>query len=198
VLSVVIAGVRGRLLRIEASAVILAVGPIDLRMAVPVRLLQSLQVGEELSLRTHLYLREDQVSLFGFPSDQQLEMFELLLGVSGVGPRMALGLLSALDAGEIGEAILRGDTRTLTRAPGVGARAAARIVAELQGRVPAHPVSVQVGAAPVHEAALAALVGMGYPSAEAREAVDVAMTHEATNENVEAILRAALGILAGH
>ena len=187
-----IAGVRGRVKRVEASAVVLELGPVDVRVAIPTRVGAELAPGADLALCTHLYVREDQIALFGFKSEEELEIFELLLSVSGVGPRLAMGLLSTLDADQVAEAILHGQPQVLTRAPGVGARAAAKIIAELQGRVPvrARPVVAENGS--LRNGALTALVGMGYAPAEAKRAVDSV----ADEESVEGLLRAALGFLA--
>src|SRR6266545_3408266 len=113
-----IAGVRGRVAKIEAGAVVVAAGPVDVRVAVPASTAQHVVVGQEVSLRTHFYVREDQLALFGFETDAGLEIFELLLSVSGVGPKLALGVLSALEPADVRSAIARGDIQLLTRAPG--------------------------------------------------------------------------------
>ena len=92
-----IAGLRGRVMRIEAAAVLLSVGPVDVRVAMPSSTALGLTVGQSTELRTHLYVREDQIALYGFESDAALEIFELLLSVSGIGPKAALGVLSVLN-----------------------------------------------------------------------------------------------------
>lgn len=187
-----IAGVRGRVQRVEPLALVVELGPVDLRVSVPSSTAMRAAPGREIALHTHLYVREDQVALFGFDADGQLEIFELLLSVSGIGPRAALGVLSALEPGQVRQAILQGDVQTLTRAPGVGARAASRIVVELQSKVGgvAAPV-VGPGPDPLG-AALLALVGMGYSAVEARLALDGVPA----DQSVEEVLRAALGQLA--
>jgi holliday junction DNA helicase RuvA len=187
-----IAGLRGRVRKADASSLVVSVGPVDVRVSVPTPLALLAQPGAEVELRTYLYVREDQLALYGFESDSALEIFELLLSVSGIGPKAALGVLSALQPEQIRRAILQGDTRTLTTAPGVGARAASRIITDLQSKVTAEPAGAAVGVADGAGAALEALVGMGYPPLDAKRAIDVAET----DGSVEQILRSALGYLA--
>jgi Holliday junction DNA helicase RuvA len=187
-----IAGVRGRIERIEPGAVVITVGPVDLRVAVPASTAQRLVVGQDIGLRTHFYVREDQLALFGFESNAGLEMFELLLSVSGVGPKVALGVLSALEPADVRRAIARGDTQTLTRAPGVGTRAATRIVAELQTKVGMLTAEPQAGESEPQTAVFTALIGMGYSAAEARRAIDSVPA----GASIEDALREALGFLA--
>jgi holliday junction DNA helicase RuvA len=188
-----IAAVRGRVRRVESGAVVVSLGPMDVRVAVPAPVAMASGPGEEIELHTHLYVREDQLSLFGFGSDQALEIFELLLGVSGVGPKVALSILSALEADQVRRAILNGDAQLLTRAQGVGARAANRIVADLQAKIASAPVTAATGSEldPL-SAALTALTSMGYTPLDAKRALD-AVPHAAT---VEDLLRDALGFLA--
>ncbi len=189
-----IAGLRGRVARIEPGGIVLAVGPIDMRVGIPARTALRLANGQELDLRTHLYVRENQLALFGFTTHDELELFELLLTVSGIGPKAALNILSVLDADEVRRAITDEDPRTLARAPGVGLRVATRIVNELQNKVPA-PEAERARSGPgTHGEAIAALVAMGYAAAEAKNAVD----QVTDDDSVEAVLREALGILAEH
>ena len=188
-----IAGVRGNVRRIEAAGLVVAVGPIDLRVATPAPTILATRVGEDIALRTHLYVREDQLSLYGFASDAELEIFELLLGVSGVGPKAALAVLSTLDPVDFRRAVQMEDARALTRAPGVGTRAATRIIVDLKGKVEA--VEAMIAAPPQLDAssdAVAALVALGYAVGEARRAVDAAPR----GTSVEETLRAALAVLA--
>ncbi|MEA2640119.1 MAG: holliday junction helicase RuvA [Chloroflexota bacterium] len=189
-----IAGLRGLVRRIEAASVVLSVGPVDVRLAMPTPALSAMQPGQEVEVRTYLYVREDQLALYGFTSQAELEIFEHLLSVSGIGPKGALGVLSTLTPGEIRSAIAQNDARTLTRAPGVGARAAARIVTDLLGKLDA-VVSEDgpAGIAPGPQATvLEALINMGYAPQEARRAVEAS----ATTGTAELILREALARLA--
>lgn len=187
-----IAGIRGTVRRAEPGGIVVSVGPLDVRVAVPAPLALQLSVGDEVTLHTHLQVREDLLALYGFASGEELGIFELLLGVSGVGPKLALGMLSALAPTTICRAIASEDAQTLARSPGVGTRAAARIVAELKTKI--GPEMVNLGEPPAdgHSAAVAALVGMGYSPAEARRATE----RIPGQESIEEVLRQGLAFLA--
>jgi Holliday junction DNA helicase RuvA len=189
-----IAGLRGRIVGVEPASVVITTGPIDVRVGIPTRMALRLVAGQELDLRTYLHVRENQLALFGFATRDELELFELLLTVSGVGPKAALNILSVLDATEIRQAITDEDPRTLARAPGVGLRVATRIVNDLQNKVPPPEADRATSGPGTHGEAIAALIAMGYAAAEAKKAVD----RVANEESVEAVLRDALGILAEH
>jgi len=186
-----IAGLRGVVQRIEANGLVISMGPVDFKVAVPGRTLGELSVGQDLALRTYLYVREDQLALFGFRSGDELDLFESLLMVSGVGPKAALSILSALDASEIRRAINQGDSHPLTRASGVGARVAARIVTDLQGKIPMVETDVSQET-DIQSGAISALIAMGYTGMEAKRAVDGVTGAD----SVEDLLRSALGFLA--
>lgn len=170
----------------------MSVGPVDLRVAVPAPLALQVNMGDEVTLHTHLHVREDLLALYGFASIEELGIFQLLLGVSGVGPKLAMGVLSALAPATICRAIASEDAQTLARAPGVGTRAAGRIVAELKTKISADMVDVGGPRADGHSAAVAALVGMGYSPAEARRATE----RIPIQEGIEDVLRQALAFLA--
>lgn len=188
-----IAGLKGNIRRVEAGSLVVSVGPVDLRIAAPAPTVLGARAGQDIALRTHLYVREDQLSLYGFATDAELEIFELLLSVSGVGPKVALGVLSALDPAEFRRAIVYEDTRALTRAPGVGTRAASRIIGDLKGKVEAaEPVTTAAGRPDLEGDTVAALVALGYPAIEAKRAVDAAPR----GDSVEEALRGALAVLA--
>ena len=188
-----IAGLRGSVRRADAGGLVLSVGPVDVRVYTPAPTALDARAGDEIALRTHLYVREDQITLYGFSSDAELEMFELLLSVAGVGPRAALGVLSALDPAEVRGAILHEDARALTRAPGVGMKAATRIIVELKGKVAAAtPAVAHVGRPDVEGDTVAALIALGYTTTEAKHAVESAPR----GDSVEDFLRGALTVLA--
>ncbi len=189
-----IAGLRGRVVGLEPAGAVVAVGPVDVRVGVPARTALRLVAGQDVDLRTFLYVRENQLALFGFATRDELDLFELLLTVSGIGPKAGLNILSVLDAAEIRQAIAEDDPRTLARAPGVGLRAATRIVNDLQNKVPPAEAGRVASGPGTHGEAVAALVAMGYAAAEAKNAVD----RVANEDSVEAVLREALGILGAH
>ena len=133
-----ITGVRGRLAAMRLDSVIVEVGGISLRVYVPTTVLADLGAGElgrEVSLHTHFYMREDQMSLYGFGAGDQLDLFEALIGVSGVGPKAALAMLGFASVEAVRLAIEQGDVDFLKRAPGIGAKTASRIVLELRGKL---------------------------------------------------------------
>jgi len=188
-----IAGLRGSIRRVDAGGLVVSVGPVDVRIFTPAPTALEARAGDEIALRTHLYVREDQLTLYGFASDAELEIFEMLLSVAGVGPKAALGVLSALDPSEVRSAILQEDARALTRAPGVGLKAATRIIVELKGKVAAVAPMIPVGGRPdVEGDTVAALIALGYSVMEAKRAVDAAPR----GDSVEDFLRGALTVLA--
>jgi Holliday junction DNA helicase RuvA len=186
-----IAGIRGHVLRVEAGGLVLSVGPVDVRVLVPASLASNVAPGQEVNLRTYLHVREDRLDLYGFASDGGLEAFALLLTVSGVGPKLALGVLSALEPKELSRAISRGDTQAIARAPGVGSRAASRIVTDLQSKFAAANLGETESADERSPGAVAALIAMGYSPSQARDAV----ASVAASQSVEDTLRAALSVL---
>ena len=135
--------------------------------------------GERLKLHTYLAVREDAMELFGFATKEEKKMFLRLIGVSGIGPRTALGILSALSVHDISVALVTGDANTLAKAPGIGKKTAQRLVLELKDKVDndeltsaASPGAAFIPAAQSAEAeAIEALMALGYPSNEAAKAV---------------------------
>jgi Holliday junction DNA helicase RuvA len=188
----VIAGLRGHVIAVDPAAVVVAVGPVDVLVGVPTRWALGLVAGQDIELQTYLYVRENQIALYGFATRDELQLFELLLSVSGVGPKAALNLLSTLEAAELRRAIAEDDPRTLARAPGVGMRAAARIVSDLQTKVRTAEVERFASAGDAPGEAVTALIAMGYGAAEAKRAVEGV----ARDGSLETVLREALRILA--
>ncbi len=131
-----IAAVRGRLESMGADNVIIEVGGVSLRLFVPSALLNELgDIGSEIRLHTHLYVREDQLALYGFKDQAQLSLFEMLMGIAGIGPRAALNVLSFGSSETIQLAIAQGDVDFLKKVPGIGAKTASRIILELKGKL---------------------------------------------------------------
>ena len=189
-----ILSVRGRLLAREPQVVV-EVGSVGLGLHVSARTAALLPaLGEELSLVTYLHVREDQLALYGFHSERERALFLLLLGVNGVGPRLALTLLSSAPLEELERALRDGDEAYLVRIPGVGRKTAARLVLELQGKlVAAPPAAAQVDGGAVFEEAMLALASLGLTPRSAREAVDkVDRRGLGAAPRVEDIVKAAL------
>lgn len=152
--------------------VIVETGGVGFKVHIPTPLLSRWgTAGRRVSLHTYLHLRENEVSLYGFDTQEALSFFELLLSVSGIGPKVALGILSATNVEALRLAIASGDTDSLSQLPGIGKKTAQRIVLDLRGKleeeelVPAPPLS------PVDEDVIAALTSMGYSQSEVREAL---------------------------
>lgn len=171
-----IARLRGVVEEKGADWVIVSIGGIGLLASVPGTTADALQPGARASLFTHLHVREDALTLFGFASADELTLFEQLVSVSGIGPRAALGLLSALDYAELTSAIAGGRADTLRKVPGIGQKTAERLVLELRDKVtppaagstapPTKPLSAP------HADVIAALVGLGYSNIEAAAAAE--------------------------
>jgi holliday junction DNA helicase RuvA len=125
---------------------------------------------EEVEIYTHTYVREDTLALYGFFSMDELEMFELLISISGIGPKAGLGILSIATPKTIRTAILNEDPSILTRVSGIGKKTAERVILELKNKVADMPESEKEGAI-VDSDAIEALVGMGYSVTEARDAL---------------------------
>lgn len=184
-----IAGLRGVVEARLGDSVLLAVGGVVFRVFVPARALGQLHVGEPAALYTHLDLHEDTVALYGFTTEADRHMFEQLIGVSGVGPRLALRLLSALSADDLARAVADENTGALALVPGVGKRIAGRLVLELKGKL-ASPAGAAPAPASLDGQVVAALVAMGFSATEAQAALrEVAPPREMA---IEEALRACL------
>lgn len=168
-----IAGLRGTVEGRLPDGILLSVGGIVLKVHLPLSTLD--RIGADsgpVYLHTHLYVREGAMALYGFASHQELELFELLLSVAGVGPKLALALLSALSPARLASAIAQKDIALLSSVPGVGKRTAERITVELRGKLEkAGQPSVDAGAAGLHGQVVAALTALGYSPAESQAAL---------------------------
>ena len=148
-------------------------GAVSLRVSCPASTAQDLgEIGQRVRLHTRLYARDDELVLYGFSSADSLGLFQMLNGVSGIGPRMSLSLLSSLEPGELADAIAAGDVDALSRVPGVGKRSAGRLVLELRGKLPAVRAGRDGGAMSAgDDDAVEALMALGYGGPEARRMV---------------------------
>lgn len=183
-----IASLAGTVESLEPGAAVVEVGGVGYLVHVPVSVLGGLTVGRRARLFTYLAVREDALTLFGFATTDQREAFRALTGVTGVGPRLALAVLSALEPDALRRVVASGDVGALTDVPGIGKRTAERMVLELKQRLgpPAeNPVAVGSAVAEVREA----LVGLGYAPAELRPVLDRIAERAAP---VEEMLRSAL------
>jgi Holliday junction DNA helicase RuvA len=168
-----IASLHGKLESMSGDGVVINVNGIGFQVYLHTSALSSLgNIGDEISLHTHLYLREDCATLYGFTSADELRFFKILLGVSGLGPRLALAMLSAMDLEQLATAVATGSTDLLISIPGIGKRMADRLILELKDKVAAAWVTAPVGRlAEENTDVIAALVSLGYSTSEASRAV---------------------------
>jgi Holliday junction DNA helicase RuvA len=178
----VIAYLRGTILEKHPNRVIVDVGGVGYDVFVPLSTFYGLgEPGGEIALRIHTHVREDTLSLYGFATLLEEDLFERLIGVSGIGPKLALAVLSGIEPPELVRAIERGDVGRLTAIPGVGKKTSERIVLELKDRLP----GVQIAAAsaggsasqapPLRDDLLSALMNLGYHRPLAEKAMDAAI-----------------------
>ncbi|HVK02749.1 MAG TPA: Holliday junction branch migration protein RuvA [Armatimonadaceae bacterium] len=207
-----IAQLRGNVARSAGSFIVLDVGGVGYKIFVPVTVLESLpEPGQPVTLHTHTLVREDDLSLYGFLAEIDLEAFELLLTVSGVGPKAALALLSAMTAEDLAQAIAADDVRTITRTPGIGPKTAQRMLLELRDkfarlgfarRVDRLAAGAQVKKKDEEESladdVLSALTNLGYNKTEAQRAAAAALDEKLKSDpspKFADVLRAALNRL---
>jgi Holliday junction DNA helicase RuvA len=178
----VIAHLRGRIFEKHPNRLVVEVAGVGYDVAVPLSTFYGLgDTGSEIALRIHTHVREDALSLYGFATFLELQLFERLIGVSGIGPKVALAVLSGIEPPELVRAIERGDLARLTAIPGVGKKTSERIVLELKDRLPR--VQIAAGAAeaaapeapPLRDDLLSALTNLGYHRPLAEKAVDAAI-----------------------
>jgi Holliday junction DNA helicase RuvA len=154
------------------DSIIINVGGIGFRVYVSGSTLSQLgAVKDKAFLYTHLHVREDNVSLYGFASSEELGLFKTLISVSGVGPKLALALFSALNPEQVVMAITSGDIDLLSQTPGIGKKMASRLVVELRGKLEKEWKEVALPLAPECADVIAALTGLGYSLTEATKAV---------------------------
>lgn len=187
----------------SGDLIVVEAGQVGLGIRVPLSVLEVLPVvGEEVKLYTYLQVREDDLSLYGFLNRKDLEMFKQLITVNGIGPKVALGILSALHPDELRLAILTGDAKAITKAPGVGQKTAQRMILDLKDKVSAEDILSDVTGTEdaglitnrAAKEAIEALVALGYTNFEASKAVkQVEMTEDM---DAERVLKASLKYLA--
>jgi len=183
---------RGHLLEKQPNRVILDVHGVGYELIVPLSTYYDIgEAGAEVSLRVHTHVREESLQLYGFLTDIERQMFERLIGVSGIGPKLAVAVLSGMESRELVIAVQRGDVARLTGIPGIGKKTAERIVLELRDRLSQLVVPASIGAAVVGSAGerlrvdlLSALQNLGYHRPQADKAVDtiLAASPESTFE----------------
>ncbi|HLF83016.1 MAG TPA: Holliday junction branch migration protein RuvA [Blastocatellia bacterium] len=198
-----IARLTGRLVQKQPNSVIIDVGGVGYDVTIPVSTFYELgEPGADVSLKIHTHVREDALQLFGFWTSREKELFLKLTSVSGVGPKLAITMLSGMPAGELINAITTDDHARLTSIPGVGRKTAERVVVELRDKLAVISLEAREaervasrdlpeGEAAVRDDTIAALMALGYPKAIAERAVSFALREEG-ERTIEAVLKRAL------
>jgi Holliday junction DNA helicase RuvA len=198
----VISSLRGTVLSASGGTAVIEVGGVGLAVQLTPDHVLSLRPGDEAFVHTTLIVREDSLQLFGFQDREQLDVFELLTGVTGVGPKSAIGVLSVLSPDQIATAVAADDDAPFRKVSGIGPKTAKLIVVSLTGKLVATrrtaPAAKAIGSpSSVSDSVLIALVGLGWPEKVAAEAVAgvVAGTDESLRDSVPALLRLTLAHL---
>lgn len=186
--------VKGELVMTDPQSAVVDCGGVGYKLTVSMNTLSHLtELGKKVCLYTHFSVREDAVELFGFYDTEELHAFRLLISVSGVGPKAAIAILSLLSPAKFAVAVSTGDTKTLSKASGVGAKTAARIVLELKDKVGATAVAddgeavVETARGGIMDDAIEALMVLGYQRQAAQKALA-----GCKGETLEELMRAAL------
>ncbi len=198
--------IKGTLEEISEDLIVVENHGIGYNIRISARMLDALPAhGEEVKIYTYLYVKEDAFSLFGFPSRDELEMFKLLINVSGIGPKGGLAVLSVLSANDLRFAIVAEDAKTISKAPGIGSKTAKRLIIELKDKIDletaietgfeeAEAVSAGAGNNRIRKEASEALVALGYSATEASKVLaGIEITEDS---DVESVLKAALKNMA--
>lgn len=183
-----IAKISGKIAFFRDNYVVVDVSGVGYKIFVTDFTMGKIAGKNEIEIFTHTYVREDTLSLYGFLTVEELGMFELLISISGIGPKAALGILSIAEPKTIRTAVISGDSSILTRVSGVGRKTAERVILELKNRITELPGEDQ-GTAKIDSEAIEALISLGYTNVQAREAL------KAVPENVKEVserVRAAL------
>lgn len=192
-----ISSVRGTVLGLTGTSAVIEVGGVGLLVTVTPQHALALRVGAEATVRTVLIVREDDLALFGFVDTDELVVFHLLRGVTGVGPKSAMGVLAALTPGQVASAVATEDDSVFRKVSGIGPKTAKLIVVSLAGKMPVVPTSatrVSAATVSVGDNVLVALVGLGWSERVAAQAVDEALAGASAAESstVASLLRLAL------
>jgi len=193
-----IAHLRGKLLAKHPNQAIVETGGVGYEVAISVPTFSDLPApGSEVALHIHTHVREDQISLYGFMRPAEKTLFEKLLTVSGIGPKLAITILSGMAADEMTGAIRSNDVAKLTRIPGIGKKTAERMVLELRDKLPQGETELAAAFAmnPVEEDVLSAMVNLGYQRPLAEKALMVAAKNGG-NKSFEVMFRETLTVLS--
>jgi Holliday junction DNA helicase RuvA len=194
----VISSLRGPVQSVGLDHAVIEVGGVGFAVQAAPSTLATLRRGEEAQLSTALIVREDSLTLFGFAGADARDLFWLLLTVSGIGPRLGLAMLAVLEPDKLRSAISEGNIAMLTQVPGIGKKGAERLIIELRDKVGALAVNGQAVTAPsagaVRSSVVDALVGLGFASKAAEQAVDGVLAENSAGDTA-AVLRKSLAVL---
>jgi len=189
-----IASIKGKVLTKGPEGVVVDVRGVGYHIHVPLRSLGDIpDRGKEVFLHTYTNVREDAIQLFGFVTEEERRLFTTLIGINGIGPKLALTILSGMPVNRLIEAINNEDIEILTRIPGLGRKTVARLVLELRGKLPAVEVPAGGLRADLNDDAVSALVNLGYKRSDSQKAVRDAMKRGLSS--IEDIIKEALRYL---
>ena len=194
-----IAHLRGKLLAKHPNQAIVETTGVGYDVVISVPTFSDLPtVGSEVALHIHTHVREDSIALYGFLRSAEKQLFERLILVSGIGPKLAITILSGMPADEMVASIRGNDVARLTRIPGIGRKTAERMVLELRDKLPSGAAEQTAAAAatPVEEDVLSALVNLGYQRAAAEKALAASARNGAVSANFEELFRRSLAALS--
>ncbi|MBZ5499320.1 MAG: Holliday junction branch migration protein RuvA [Acidobacteriia bacterium] len=196
---------RGKLLHKKPNLVLVDVQGVGYEVSIPLTSFYELpEEGNEISLKVHTHVREDALALFGFCTQREKDLFLKLISISGIGPRLAVSILSGAKVEELAQAIADGNLTRLTAIPGIGRKTAERLVLELKSQITPFLLPEQQraagasrGAGGLQEDVLSALVNLGYPRAGAEKALAAVLRSGNIERSFEGLLRHTLQMLAG-
>lgn len=194
----VISFLSGTVHRIAADHLVILTYGVGRRVNVTPDTLSSTRHGADIELVTTLVVREDSMTLFGFGTEDENHTFEVLLSISGIGPRLAMAILSVMGPSELAAAISNQDANALTRVPGIGKKGASRIILELENKLPklaASDPGPQLSFGGANQQVVDALVGLGWKEAQAADVVQDVVTDLGQNAGTSVLLKAALKVL---
>lgn len=195
-----IAHLRGKLLAKSPNQAIVETAGVGYDVVISVPTFSDLPtVGAEVALHIHTHVREDSLALYGFLRPAEKQLFEKLITVSGIGPKLAITILSGMPVAEMTGAIRGNDVARLTRIPGIGRKTAERMVLELRDKLPvaeAGQVAASASANPMEEDVLSALMNLGYQRAAAEKALAAASRNGKAGQNFESLFRESLAVLS--
>ena len=190
--------ISGKIISINDNYVVLAVGGLGIKVNISANFASKLVNEDLITLVTYLNVREDALDLYGFKNDSERNLFLMLISISGIGPKLAVSILSGLELEELKSNILSGDIKSLTSIPGVGAKTAKRIIIELKDKL-SKTNTTELGfeddfASKISKDVLSALVGLGYSESMATEVIK-RINPAKSNKSIESLIKESLKIL---